>query len=312
MNPSTPPIIPVEMDQAAALRSLVADRKQSQAAPNRISGMRSIAILSGKGGVGKTNVAVNLALALGELGLRTAILDADLGLANVDVLLGVVPKFNLGHLLRGEKEMKEIVLAVNSKVSIIPGGSGLRELADLDDQKQSWFIEKLSALEEDTDILILDTGAGIHRNVLAFSMAADRTILLTTPEPTAIRDSYSVLKSLCHATKGNLEIGLVVNMAADNAEAESVAERIRVAALHFLNFSVPYLGCIWWDQAVRDAVKQRTPFLLVDGNTVASRSVRTLAYRLLEGVPAVEPMDSWGRGIKTFLFRLARQLNTKG
>ena len=311
MNPSTPPIIPVEMDQAAALRSLVADKK-GQVAPNRISGMRSIAILSGKGGVGKTNVAVNLALALGELGLRTAILDADLGLANVDVLLGVVPKFNLGHVLRGEKEMKEIVLAVNPKVSIIPGGSGLRELADLDDQIQSWFIEKLSALEEDTDILILDTGAGIHRNVLAFSMAADRTILLTTPEPTAIRDSYSVLKSLCHATKGNLEIGLVVNMAADNAEAESVAERIRVAALHFLDFPVPYLGCVWWDQAVRDAVKQRTPFLLVDGNTAASRSVRTLAYRLLEGVPAAEPTDSWGRGIKTFLFRLARQLNTKG
>jgi ATPases involved in chromosome partitioning len=164
--------------------------------------MRSIAILSGKGGVGKTNVAVNLALALGELGLRTAVLDADLGLANVDVLLGVVPKFNLGHVLRGEKEMKEIVLAVNSKVSIIPGGSGLRELADLDDQKQSWFIEKLSALEDDLDLLILDTGAGIQRNVLAFAMAADRTILLTTPEPTAIRDSYSVLKSLCQASKG--------------------------------------------------------------------------------------------------------------
>ena len=124
-----------------------------------------------------------------------AVLDADLGLANIDILFGVIPKYNLGHVLRGEKELSDIVLNVSEKVFIIPGGAGLRELADLDEQQQSWVIGRLSVLEDDIDMLLLDTSAGIHKNVLSFAVASDLTLLVTTPEPTSIRDCYSVLKS---------------------------------------------------------------------------------------------------------------------
>ncbi|MDR1884915.1 MAG: P-loop NTPase, partial [Synergistaceae bacterium] len=185
MNPVIMP--PIMDDQATVLRELVSDRRAVVAA-SRISGMRSIAILSGKGGVGKSNLAVNLGLAMAEMGLRVTILDADLGLANIDILFGVVPKFNMGHVLRGDKELQEIVYRVGDLISIIPGGAGLRELADIDDQRRAWIIERLSSLEDETDVLILDTSAGIHKNVLAFAAASDLALLVTTPEPTAIRD----------------------------------------------------------------------------------------------------------------------------
>jgi flagellar biosynthesis protein FlhG len=168
MNPVIMP--PVMDDQATVLRELVSSRR-SVAATARISGMKSVAILSGKGGVGKSSLAVNLSLAIADLGLKVTILDADLGLANLDILFGVMPKFNLGHVIRGDKDLAEIIYRVGDMVSIIPGGAGLRDLADIDDQKQAWIINRLSDLEAETDILILDTSAGIHKNVLSFVMA---------------------------------------------------------------------------------------------------------------------------------------------
>ena len=132
------------LDQAASLRDLVSSRKKTS---SRFEGLRSIAVVSGKGGVGKTTLSVNLALAMSEMGFRTAILDADLGLANADLLLGIVPRYHLGHVIRGEREIDEILLPIGDKVSLIPGGAGVQELADLDEQQQSHLIEKLSALE---------------------------------------------------------------------------------------------------------------------------------------------------------------------
>ncbi|MDR3076599.1 MAG: MinD/ParA family protein, partial [Synergistaceae bacterium] len=263
MNPVIMPAMPTHLnDQATVLRELVSGRKDNARIRERITGVRSIAVLSGKGGVGKSNVAVNLALALAEKGLNVALLDADLGLANIDILFGVVPKFNLGHVLRGEKELSEIIFKVDERVSIIPGGVGLRELADLDEQRQSWIISRLSMLDDDADLLILDTSAGIHKNVLSFSMASDLTLIITTPEPTAIRDSYSVLKSLCQATGGDINVGLVVNMASDEREAFLVAERIISAGEQFLDFKAPYFGCVVWDAELRESVKKRRPLLL--------------------------------------------------
>ena len=131
-------------DQASSLRELVSSRKKEA---SRFEGLRSIAVVSGKGGVGKTNLSVNLALALGEMGFRTAILDADLGLANADLLFGIVPRHHLGHVIRGEREVGEILLPISDRVSLIPGGAGVQELADLDEQQQSHLIEKLSVLE---------------------------------------------------------------------------------------------------------------------------------------------------------------------
>ncbi len=296
-------------DQAAALRELVSGKKES-ASPSRIKGMRSIAILSGKGGVGKSNLAVNLALALAEQGLRTVLLDADMGLANIDVLFGVVPKFNLSHVLNGEKELQEILFKVGECISIIPGGAGLRELADLDEAGQAWIIDRMSVLENETDVLILDTSAGIHKNVLAFSSAADQTILITTTEPTAIRDAYSVLKSLHQTAKGEMNVGIVINMAGDEREAQIAANRICDASRQFLNFDIPYLGCVVWDQAVRDAVRKRRPLLLESSDSPAAAYFRKLRDKIFE--PTLPPLkEEESQGLKNFLVRLAKQMTKK-
>jgi flagellar biosynthesis protein FlhG len=307
MNPVIMPAMPAQLsDQASALRELVSGRKNNVMMRDRITGVRSIAVLSGKGGVGKSNVAVNLALALADHGLDVALLDADLGLANIDILFGVVPKFNLGHVLKGDKELSEIIFKVNERVSIIPGGTGLRELADLDEQSQSWIISRLSMLEEDADLLILDTSAGIHKNVMAFAMASDLSLLITTPEPTAIRDSYSVLKSLCRATRGDINIGLVVNMASDEREALLVAERIISASEQFLEFRLPYYGCVIWDSELRESVKKRKPLLLGDVESASVPYFKELAQKIYESSEEGQSAKRRGRG-DTFLSRFLRQ-----
>jgi flagellar biosynthesis protein FlhG len=311
MNPVIMPAMPTHIkDQATMLRELVSDKKDIARYQDRITGVRSIAVLSGKGGVGKSNVAVNLALALADKGLEVSILDADLGLANIDILFGVVPKFNLGHVLRGDKELSEIVFKVGERVSIIPGGAGLRELADLDEQRQSWIINRLSMLDDDTDILILDTSAGLHKNVISFATASDLSLLITTPEPTAIRDSYSVLKSLCQATKGDIKIGLVVNMASDEKEAFLVAERIISASEQFLDFKVPYLGCVVWDAELRESVKRRKPLLLGDSKSASVPYFRELAQKIFESSEEGQLAKKLARR-DTFLLRLLRQAVAK-
>lgn len=308
MNPVIMP--PPTEDQAAALRELVSERKDSLPSA-RIKGMRSIAILSGKGGVGKSNLAVNLSLALAEQGLRVVLLDADLGLANIDVLFGVVPKYNLSHVLRGEKELADILFKVGERLSIIPGGAGLRSLADIDEAGQAWIIERMSIFEDETDVLVLDTSAGMHKNVLAFSLASDQTVLVTTTEPTAIKDAYSVLKSLLRAAHGEANIGLVVNMAADERDAQIAANRICDASRQFLDFEIPYLGCVVWDQAVRDAVRKRRPLLLEQTNSPASAYFRKLTNEIFEpALPPAEERES--DGFKNFLIRLAKQMTKKG
>ena len=295
-------------DQASSLRELVSSRKKEA---SRFEGLRSIAVVSGKGGVGKTNLSVNLALALGEMGFRTAILDADLGLANADLLFGIVPRHHLGHVIRGEWEVGEILLPISDRVSLIPGGAGVQELADLDEQQQSHLIEKLSVLEGKVDVLLVDTGAGIHKNVLSFALAADQALLLTTTEPTAIRDSYGVLKSLVMAATGKLDVSLVVNMAGSDEEAFSVADRVQMAAEQFLNLDIPYIGYVLWDRSVGDSVKLRRPFLQNDPDSAAARCVRVVARRLIRGGPEPEQPPR-GRGLKAFMFRLSKRMQLRG
>lgn len=308
MNPVIMP--PNVNDQATALRELVSDKKEAAVRP-KIVGMKSIAVLSGKGGVGKSNLAVNLALALGDIGQRVGVLDADLGLANIDILFGVIPKFNLGHVMNNERELSEILFKVGDRVSIIPGGAGLQELADIDAQRQAWMIGRLSFLENDIDYLLLDTSAGIHKNVISFAMSADMVLLVSTPEPTAIRDAYSVLKSLCQATEGNINVGLVVNMAGDEKEGSLVADRILSAAEQFLHFKADYLGCVVWDPALREAVRKRKPLLLGDENAVSAPLFRALAAKVHEMFGKSEPTGKFDPGGETFLQRLVRQMRKK-
>lgn len=294
-------------DQAKDLRRIV----DMQRKPARGGyGLRSLAVLSGKGGAGKSNISVNLSLALAGRGKRVVLLDADLGMANVDLLCGLSPKFSLAHVVRGEKQVRDILLPLGENLSVLPGGPGVRELADLDENLLLKLIDSMSVLEGMADILVVDTGAGIHRNTISFGAASDAVLLVTTPEPTSIRDAYGVLKALASATAGKTEVTVVVNMAASPEEGEDVADRIRSAASQFLGLAPAFGGTVLRDEAVALSVKRRTPVLSAYPDSDASRCIRAVAGRIL-GLEDEQVPPPPGRGVKSFFFRLARGLGLR-
>jgi len=243
-----------------------------------------ITVASGKGGVGKTNFTLNLGLALAEFGQRVLILDADLGLANIDVILGISPRFNLFHVINGEKDIADIIIEGPNGIKIIPGGSGIYELADLKEWQLERFLIKLSALESESDFLLIDTGAGISKNVLNFTLAADEIFIVTTPEPTSITDAYGLIKTLNkHKFLGHIK--LVINKAVNYEEAEIAAKKLQIVANRFLkNCQLEILGFILEDRAVPLAVKKQQPFLLDNPTSKASVCLYNLASQMCNQV----------------------------
>src|SRR6185369_15597270 len=212
------------LDQATHLRA-IARRSEKRA--------QTIAITSGKGGVGKTNLSVNLASVLAAMRRRVVLLDADLGLANADILCNVQPRFNLAHVVAGQRQLSEVLTPTPAGFSLIPGASGLAKMADLSKSDRRRIITELEAVDETADALIIDTGAGIGRNVLSFTSTADHVVIVTTPEPTAITDAYAVMKVLVRCgTAGRISV--MVNMTKSRDEAKHVHERISSVARQFL------------------------------------------------------------------------------
>lgn len=296
---------PAPSDQAGDLRRLVEARRQ-EVRRHCGNGPRTVAVLSGKGGVGKSNLALALTCALADSGNRVVLLDADLGMANIDLLCGIGGRFNLSHVVDGSRRLDEVVVPLEENVEILPGGSGLKDLADLDDTELSGVIDSLGLLEDRADIVILDTGAGIHKGVLAFALAADTTILVTTPEPTSVRDAYGVLKSLEGASPEGKELLLVVNMAGSGGEAREVAGRILTASHQFLGRSPVYLGHVLRDDAVGRAVRLRRPFYRLFPSAPAGLCVRRLADDLLARWEVRRGFSYPPRGLKAFFLRLSR------
>jgi flagellar biosynthesis protein FlhG len=204
------------------------------------SNARVIVVTSGKGGVGKTNITVNLALALAKREKRTVLFDADLGMANVDVILGVSPKATLGDVIAGRKTLEEILLPVGEYMHIVPGGSGIHELADLDQQQLEGFVRDLAGLEDRADFILVDTGAGISRGVLNFVLAAHEVLVVTTPEPTAITDAYGLIKAIDQHNP-LAQVRLIINMAESEQEARAVAQKLIMIVDRFLDVEVSYL-----------------------------------------------------------------------
>jgi flagellar biosynthesis protein FlhG len=286
-------------DQARELRRIVEQNRQKKRNYGRL---RTIAVLSGKGGVGKSNLSINLACALAEQGKRVVLLDADLGLANIDMLCGISVKYHLAHLIAGSKSVDEILVELERNVWILPGGSGIKELAELDEARLDELIESLGVLEDRADILLIDTGAGIHHGVLAFAAAADTTILVMTPEPTAIRDAYGVLKVLKSSEeKERKHVVSVVNMVSNEREGQEVANTLRRVASQFLDFPVHYIGCILKDRFVELAVRSRKPFYQLYPDSSASGCVRKLVQAL--GIAEIVT-DTAPKGLKSFFLRL--------
>lgn len=241
---------------------------------------RAIAVTSGKGGVGKSNLAVNLAAALAEVGKKVCLIDADLGLANADVLCNLTPRMTLDDIVHGTARYEDAVLRAPGGFLLLPGASGVSRLADLSGERRSRLLRELARLEQQVDYLIIDTGAGISANVLGFCAAAHTVLLTTTPEPTSMTDSYGTLKAiLARAPRANVEV--VVNLARSQSEGAAVYRRLDRVSRTFLNASLGHAGTIVDDARVREAVRSRTPFLVNYPNCIASRELRQIAARLL-------------------------------
>lgn len=286
------------MDQAANLRRLVLEKKTEGS-----SGTRSIVITSGKGGVGKTSLSVSLSIALAQDGKSVTLVDADLGLANINVILGIIPKYNLYHVIKGKKKLKDIIIDVPEGIRIIAGASGFHQLANLEQKQRDEFISSMSELGND-DYLIIDTGAGISQNVISFIMAADEVIVVTTPEPTAITDAYGIIKAI--ASQGNeKQIRLIVNRVQSVAEGRRVAQRVINIAGQFLNIKVEELGFVYEDMYVPKSVRNQKPFIVSYPKSKASGCVKVIADRITNKDPELQK----GSGLTSFIKNLLGSSN---
>ncbi len=255
---------------------------------NRRSHTRVIAITSGKGGVGKSNIVANLGFVLSKLGKKVLILDADLGLGNLDVLLGLAPKYNLSHAIAGSKTVSEIVIEGPGKIKILPAPSGVQELSDLTDDQKTRMFTALDSLIDSVDLFLIDTGAGISSNVMHFSSSAQEILVVVSPEPTSITDAYALMKvlSLDYSRK---HFKLVVNLARSSKEAHDVYRQIKLVADRFLDIEIDYMGHVLLDENVRKGVRLQKVVCDIHPDAKASRCFVSLAKKICESQPSNFP-----------------------
>ena len=268
------------MDQAQQLRNIVKLQEQ-----RNISNAKVITITSGKGGVGKSNMAVNLAVHFRKMGKRVIIFDADFGLANVEVMFGTVPKYNLTKLLEGEMKIEDIITKGPEDIGFISGGSGIVGLNNLNKSQIDYLISNLSYLNELTDVLIIDTGAGVSDSVLDFVLASPEVVLVTTPEPSSLTDSYSLIKALYKNPgfiKNGTNIRLVANKVNSRDEAMAVYNKIKTVTTKCLSGEVKYLGMVPQDDTLEKAVRNQKIVSLSYPKAKSSKAFETIAYELLE------------------------------
>ncbi len=298
-------------DQAQKLREAAVNhsierpggRKKRQAGQCRV-----ITVTSGKGGVGKTSLVVNLGLALTRIGYRVVIIDADLGLANIDVMLNALPRYNLGDVISGEKLLRDIIIRGPLDLKIVPGGSGLFDLANLDQSRRTLLLDQLGDLENEADYIIIDTAAGLSRNVIGFVAAADDFILVTTPEPTALTDAYGMLKVIAEKDlllKGHIVVNLTRNLQEGRRSFNGL---YRVVQKYLPVMNLVFLGEIRYDPVVSNAVHDFTPFVISRPNSAAAVAMTRIAWRIAANGQA-EKADV--RGIAAFVKRLKSMVSTE-
>lgn len=296
------------MDQANSLRRMVHTRStqmRQHINAQHLTGNkfpcapRVIAVTSGKGGVGKTNIVGNLAMAFARLGKKVLVLDADLGLANIDIIFGLNPAYNMGHVISGEKGLEDVMVDGPEGIRIIPAGSGLSDLTSLTEGQKMNLLSEFEGLDECLDIFLVDTGAGISSNVIYFNLAADECIIVATDEPTSITDAYAMIKVM--ATRhGVKHMKILVNMVEDQSQAKSVYLNLNQAVDRFLNGVVlEYIGFVPGDDLLKKAVTHRKTVMELFPSAMSSQRFTKLALDLLN---APRRFDSDGN-IKFFLKR---------
>lgn len=277
------------MDQALGLRRkevtpMELMPRQSLASVNTAA-VRVIAVSSGKGGVGKSSIVVNLAVALDRIGKRVLIMDADLGLANIDVLLGLSPKYNIGNVLDGSREIGQVLVNGPGRIKILSATSGVQELTRLSDEQKLLLLDVMDDLQSEVDVVLIDNGAGISDSVLYFSLAAQEKIVVVTPEPTSLTDAYAFIKVL-HLRHGERHFKILINSVQDERAGRAVFAKISRVAEHFLDgLALGYLGAIPFDASLHKAVMQQRPLLEAFPAAAASKAFTTLAEILEKEQP---------------------------
>lgn len=281
-------------DQAEALRQLVKLRSSDE---NRLD-TRCISVASGKGGVGKSNFSLNFALALKRLGKKTLLIDADIGMANIDVLMGTSSKYNLYHLIKNEKTIWDIINLGSEGLHYIAGGSGLLDLVRLSDSEINKFATEISKLQGQYDFIIFDTGAGLSKETTQFIIASDETIVVTTPEPTSITDAYALIK-MVNSINPSQAFKLIVNRSTGQEEGNNTAVNFIQVSKRFINIEIPLLGIIMDDQNVSKSVKKQIPLLTIYPDSTSSHAIMKIARNYLN-LP--QPMEA--KGVKGFLHKM--------
>ena len=284
------------MDQAEKLRALIG--KHNTPKPIANTNLRVIAVTSGKGGVGKTNLSVNLAINLARANKRVIIIDADLGLANVELLLGVSPKYSFKDIISGSVSVADALTVGPEGIRFLSGGSGLTQLANITEAQMGILISGFNQLEGMADILLIDTGAGISKSVTNFLKASHEAIIVTTSDPTSVTDAYAIIKVMAEGGATPPKLQMIVNRVENSKEGEEAFIRLNRVCVRFLNVKLNNLGSVPYDKHLVRAVKSQEPVTMLYPNSESSRSIAAISKRLLNE-PAVE-----NAGFKQFLVRL--------
>ncbi|MEA3406350.1 MAG: MinD/ParA family protein [Pseudomonadota bacterium] len=289
-------------DQAAGLRAMQSNHVTTDQ-PAGGKPVRVIAVASGKGGVGKTNVSVNLGISLSKLGNRVLLMDADMGLANVDVMLGLQTQYNLSHVLDGEKTLQEIIVEGPAGLKIIPAASGVKRMAQLSAMENAGIINAFSELSSELDVLLIDTAAGIADSVVSFCRAAQEVVVVVTDEPASITDAYALIKVLSRDYQVS-RIRLLANMSRSEQHGRQLYNKLSRVCEQFLDVSIDYLGTVPFDHDLREAVQKQSPVTVSYPNSAAAKSFKEMAYTV----------DSWPipRGMTGYLQFFVEQLFQSG
>jgi len=308
------------MDQAAKLRKLAQGREQKKSGtallepveeeiiteevrepepllPATGKNTRVISITSGKGGVGKSTFAVNMAIIMARMGKKVLVFDGDLGLANINVLLGIIPEHNIYEVMKGKKKLRDVILTTNYGIDILAGANGISQLANLTDSQRATFLEEFSQLD-DYDVMLIDTGAGISSNVIGLVTHADDIVIVTTPEPTAITDAYGMIKSIVAGHKER-EIRLVVNRVSTAVEAKRVADRLISISDQFLKTRVENLGFIFEENLVQKSIRSQRPHVALHPASKSAACIHHVASRLLN-----IPVEDNQQGVNGFFRKI--------
>lgn len=272
------------MDQAEGLRNIIKKKDTQRTRQPMSQNARVITVTSGKGGVGKSSISVNLAIALSQRGRRVVVLDADFGLANVEIMLGIHPKYNLADLMFHGRSITDIITYGPENVGFISGGSGIEEMSNLTREQVFLLIHKMSELDRMADVVIVDTGAGIGNSVLEFVAASSEVLLVTTPEPTSITDAYALLKSLNHCSSFSPRqtvVKMIANQVREYGDASELFQKIGVVVNKFLDVKIEYLGGVPYDANMSRAVIRQKPIVLSAPRSGTARSLNQIADKLM-------------------------------